>query len=142
MNAISALGVGFTAFSCATLNLGDPRSMGPGMFPAIGGTLLLASSLAVSWQSSVLIFDIRRYPPARPAFPRDLAAIVGSLVVFAVAVPRLGTFAGVILTTLTACLAGERSIDRRAILLALSLAIFCCWLFITILGVPLRVLPG
>jgi hypothetical protein len=133
-------GVLFAAIGCAGLWIGRGYAfgtltkMGPGYLPtalsvallAIGGVLMLRA-LAVDG------------PAIAPSERRPQLFILAAIVVFALAIERLGLALAVVLVALTAALASRDMRWREAIPLALGLAVLCVVLFVRLLGQPFTV---
>lgn len=82
----AALGIAFVIFS-REYQMGTPARMGPGFFPTMLGALLALLGLVVIWRSvGSSVEEIR----LEPVGWRELIRIFGAILLFALALPRLG----------------------------------------------------
>ncbi len=102
--ALAALGVCASGWSLAHYDLGTPRQMGPGFFPAILGAALAALGLIVALPAWP-----RACAPV-PVHPQAAVAVLASILVFGFCLSRLGlvgaTAAAVLVASLPAPQAG------------------------------------
>jgi hypothetical protein len=128
-----ALAAGFIWFGL-DYKLGTPRSMGPGMFPVMGGVLLALLGVALaatSLRNRERVTGIAWWP---------LVATIGSVAVFALLIERTGlAIAAPILVGGVVLATGNGW--KTAVALAVPLTIAAIVVFPTLLGVPLKVLP-
>ena len=134
------VGVGFLAAS-QSYGLGSPARMGPGYFPsAVAGVLVLlgvaivvqglstreeaseGSAVAFSWTAAILI--------------------LGSVVLFALALAYAGAVVAIVVTVMAASAAVGRAFHWQTILLGMGLAVFSVLLFVVLLGLPLPLWPA
>lgn len=118
------------------LKVGTAYRMGPGYVPMLlswvmGGFGLLLCVLGLA----------RRGPPLQRWRLTPMALVLGSLVVFALAIERTGLLVASLLAVVLAGLAAPRRTVRSVLLLAVALAAFACLLFPFALQLPLRILP-
>jgi hypothetical protein len=73
---------------------------------------------------------------------RPLAALVASPICFAVLLDRIGLPLSVFCAAMVACAARENFLRPWAVLLSLVLAVICVLVFVTLLGVPVRLWPA
>jgi hypothetical protein len=135
-------GILFVVFGGAALWIGRVYAfgtlskMGPGYLPAvlswallgIGG-VLIARALAMSG------------PPIERSKLKPQLFILAAIVVFALAIERLGLAPAVVLVAVTAALASRDLRFVEAIALAVALAALCVVLFVHLLGQPFTVWP-
>lgn len=119
------VGIGFTAYSVATLDLGRMSKMGPGLFPAALGVILALIGLAILIPA---LFRAGRYP-VRPEFG-PTAAVAGAIFVFALCAKPFGLVPAVMLMTLVASIADGRTKIWMALLLGIFLAALCSLIFV------------
>ena len=113
---------------------GTLTKMGPGYLPTvlswalvvIGGVLIVRA-LAIDG------------PAIEPSAITPQLFILAAIVVFALAIERLGLALAVVLVALTAALASRDMRWLEAIALALALAVLCVFLFVRLLGQPFLV---
>jgi hypothetical protein len=126
-----AIGAFFALNAWFNLRIGRAFSMGPGYFPLLLGTILIALGLAMAAMSlgkSAEPFD--RVPW------RGIGLVVGSIVFFAVTVRGLGLAASLAIATFMAGLSSGRMSVMPAALLSVALTAFCVFVFIYALGLP------
>lgn len=132
--ALIALGIFVSAYAYATLNLGTPTRMGPGLYPFALGILLAVLGLMIAIPAFVTP------GPMDTISWRSVLAVLGSILVFALVVRWLGLLPAIVLMILTAVLA-EKTIKPRELLGLLVCVPAAAWLiFIVGLGVPLPLL--
>jgi drug/metabolite transporter (DMT)-like permease len=118
------IGVAFAAFSQA-YTLGTPARMGPGFFPTMLGVLLALLGAAIV-ATSITTVDHRQVETVRW---RPLALILLSVLVFAIALPRLGIIASIALLVGISSLAADdfrwkETLVSIVVLVALSWLVF------------------
>lgn len=132
--ALIALGIFVSAYAYATLNLGTPTRMGPGLYPFSLGILLSLLGLLI------VIPTFSTPGPMEPVSWRSVLAVLASIVIFAVVVRWLGLLPAIVLMILTAVLA-EKKIKMRELIGLIIFVPMAAWLiFIVGLGVPLPLL--
>jgi hypothetical protein len=137
-------GVLFVTLGGATLlyarqyPLGSLTDMGPGYFPAILGAVLVFFG-AVIGLASMLTAAPGRVPP--PAL-RPLLAITASPICFAALLDWIGLPLSVFCAAMVACAARPGFLRPWAFLLSAILALICVLVFVTALGVPVRLWPA
>jgi hypothetical protein len=113
---------------------GSLTKMGPGYLPTV-----------LSWASVGIgaVLGLRSLaldgPAVEPAALRPQAFVLAAIVVFALAIERLGLAPTVVLVALTAAPASPEVRGREAIVLAVGLAALCVILFVQLLGQPFQV---
>lgn len=126
-----------------TYAFGTPARMGPGFFPTWIGLILAAVGVLIAVAPALPApdaGDTDRAPVA--ARLRIMAAVLGSLLVFAIATPALGLPAGVMALVLTALLAQPALTLPKALVFAVLLAALASALFVGGLGLPFALLPS
>jgi hypothetical protein len=116
------------------LAFGNSAKMGPGYFPAILSTLILA--LGVGLMIYSFIVD---GPPVEAVQFRPILLIVASILVFGYLLNLVGLVITAILMTLVAAYAGRDVKLRENIYLGIGLAIFTVLVFVRGLSQPLQV---
>lgn len=116
--------------------IGSALRMGPGYFPAlVFGALALCGLVllvrAFAWPGERL---------DRWAW-RPLIIVLIALLVFGLAVERLGFVLSSVLLVIVACGAGARLTVIQVLALAIGLTLFCALVFVVGLGLPLPVWP-
>lgn len=132
-----ALG-GATVLYAQNYPLGTLTDMGPGYFPTILGGMLMFFG-AIIGAGSLLMGG--RATLGRAAI-RPLLALVASPICFAVLLDRIGLPLSVFCAAMIACAARQEFLRPWAVLLSLVLAIICVLVFVTLLGVPVRLWPA
>jgi hypothetical protein len=131
----AAIGLFFTLSTWFTLPVGRAFSMGPGYFPLVLGTVLIALGAAICLSGI--------NSPAE-AFGRvswrGLSLVMGSIIFFGVAVRGLGFGPTLFISVLMASLSSGRLRWRTAIVVSLVLTVFCVGTFIYALGLPYPVI--
>jgi hypothetical protein len=129
--ALIALGMFVSIYAFATLNLGSPTRMGPGLFPFALGILLALLGILI-----VIPALVTPGPMEKVAW-RSIIAVTASICVFAGAVRPLGIIPAIIMMIVVATLA-ETKIKPLELLGLVVLVPLAAWLiFIVGLGVPL-----
>jgi hypothetical protein len=130
-----AIGAFFALNAWFNLKIGHAFSMGPGYFPVLLGTILVALGLAIAVQA------VGRPTEAFGRVPwRSVGLIVGSIVFFAVTVRGFGLAPSLALATFMAGMSSGRMTAVPAALLSIVLTAFCVLVFITALGLPYPVI--
>jgi hypothetical protein len=129
-----AIGAFFALDAWFSLRIGRAFSMGPGYFPVLLGSILIALGLVMA------LLALGRPSEAIGRIPwRGLGLVLGSLVFFAVTVRGLGLAASLAATTFMAGLSSGKLSPLPAAVLSLALTAFCVAVFIYALGLPYRV---
>jgi hypothetical protein len=137
-------GVLFVALGAGTLvyardyPLGSLTDMGPGYFPTILGGALVLFGVSIGF-GSLLITVPRRIPP--PVL-RPLLAVTASPLCFAALLDWIGLPLSVFCAAMVACAAQPGFLRPWAFLLSAILAVICVLVFVTALGVPIRMWPA
>lgn len=117
--------------------IGSTRQMGAGYFPLalsiIGGVLGVV----------VLIRTIiAPCPEEQPVDLRRILFVCAAFVVFALGIAPMGLFATIIATTVVGSFAHREARLHESVLLGAGLAVAIWLIFVVLLGLPMRVLPG
>jgi putative tricarboxylic transport membrane protein len=118
------------------VRLGTAMRMGPGFLPTSVCYGLLLFGLIMAGRSLVTAG-----PPLARWHLRPLGVVLGSLLVFAVGIQRLGLFVTTLLVVAVAALATPESRWREVVVIALALAAFSTTLFVWALGLPIPAWP-
>ncbi|HHX90277.1 MAG TPA: tripartite tricarboxylate transporter TctB family protein [Paracoccus sp.] len=100
--ALAALGLGAAGWAVAHYNLGSLRQMGPGFFPAALGTALFVLGMVVALPA------LKRTGVAPKVEIGATVAVLGSIVIFALGLYRLGLVGTTLVTVLVATLPAPR----------------------------------
>ncbi|MVA27305.1 tripartite tricarboxylate transporter TctB family protein (plasmid) [Agrobacterium vitis] len=120
-------------FIAKNYNFGTATRMGPGFFPVLLTGLLALVGLASVVKSFVVEGDAVGKIAMRP-----VAAIIGSVAIFGLAVEPLGGPLAMLLTVMTAAMGSrEFKLASRPVLGALTLVCVCSVVFIELLNVPI-----
>ena len=137
--AFAAFLVALGALACALageLTMGSAAAMGPGYVPR---------GLAILIMIYGAVLGLRALFSGRQPFPaiawRPLLLVSAAVVLFALLLPRLGLAITSLAVVLTAGVAAYDARLRENALLAVALAIFAVLLFVSVLGLPIRVWP-
>jgi hypothetical protein len=115
---------------------GDAHRMGPGYFPIMVGALLAILGAIVAGRA--LAFD----GPALPRFnPRPLLVTLLAVVLFGLAIERLGLAAAIAVLVMVSAFADRDVRLLPSLVLALLLISFSVATFVWLLGLPLPVWP-
>jgi hypothetical protein len=131
--AVAALGL----WLLRDVRLGTSMRMGPGFLPGALCYLLLAVG---TWMVARSFF--RTGAPLERWYPRPLAFVLGSLLLFSFSIDKLGLFATIIVMVVVASFATPESRWKEVVIAALALAVFSAVLFVKLLGLPLSIWPG
>ncbi len=116
--------------------LGTLDRMGPGLFPILVGGLLAMLGAAVAVRSLVLPGE-----PVPRFHLRPLAVSLLAIVLFGVALQRLGLIAAVAALVLVGAYAARDTRPLENIALAAVLILFSVGVFVWVLGLPLQLWP-
>lgn len=119
------------------LEYGSARNMGAGFFPHWIAILLLVLGAFIALRG----FAIDGPQLERIAWPLAVP-LVGSVILFAIAVTQLGLLLTVALSVAVAAIAGRGYRRGEIVLLAAGMALFCAALFVWGLGLPMTLLPA
>ena len=136
--ALFALLGGATLLYARRYPLGTLTDMGPGYFPTILGAMLVLFG-AIIGLASLLTGGAG---PIGHGAARPLLAIAASPVCFALLLDRIGLPLSVFCAAIVACAARPGFLRPGAVLLSVCLAILCVLVFVTALGVPVRLWPA
>jgi hypothetical protein len=117
--------------------LGDLHRIGPGMFPALVGALLVVLGLVLAGRSLVL-----DGPPVERFEARPLLVSLLAIVLFGVALQWLGLVAAIAVLVLVGAYAARDVRPLQTVALALVLILFAVVVFVQVLGLPLPLWPG
>ena len=126
------MGIGlFFLTGALDMRVGEARRMGPGYFPMVLGIVGMILG------AIIVVPALRRPGLLASVNWRPLFAVMASILVFALAMPRAGLLPAVFATVVVASLGDPRSRLRQTLLLAAGLA-FAAWIvFIHALGLPM-----
>ena len=127
------IGTGFLMVG-RDLDMGSSFRMGPGYFPTVLSVLMIALGLAIT----VLALRCPAGEGGSTPLPwRGLLLIIGGAVFFGFAVRGLGLAPVVLGVVLASAWASRYAALRSSLSLSAGLAVFCTFLFIQLLGLPL-----
>jgi Tripartite tricarboxylate transporter TctB family len=126
-----AFAIGATAY-----DIGNPVRMGPGFFPLIMGTMLVAIGVLIAVRRSA---DADTTPISAPPW-RATALILGAIVVFGLTVRGLGLVPSVFVTSLLASLASRETKPPAALVLAVGLTVVSVAIFVVALSLRLPII--
>ncbi len=116
---------------------GDAHRMGPGYFPIMVGALLAILGAVVAGRA--LVFD----GPPLPRFnPRPLLVTLVAVVLFGLALERLGLVAAILVLVMVSAFADRDVRLLPSFALAVLLIAFSVTAFVWLLGLPLPVWPA
>ncbi len=118
------------------VRMGTAMRMGPGFLPTAVCYALLLLGLIMASRS---VFTAG--PPLERWHLRPLGVVLGSLLVFAVGIQRLGLFVTILVVVGVAALATPESRWREVVVMGAALAAFCTALFVRALGLPIPSWP-
>jgi hypothetical protein len=123
----------------AGYTMGTPARMGPGFFPFWLGVILAALGAGIS------IMGLRRRATEEGKLERfhlkELAFVLGSIVLFGVLLKPIGMIAAGLLLVVGASM-GSATFDlRKALILAAFLVVFCALVFVEGLKLPIPLCP-
>lgn len=133
-----AIGLGFF-FVSRTYNLGSASRMGPGYFPMLLGAVLTFIGALVSLQGLRQTSDGGENVPLAA---RSAVIVIGSTLLFALALSYAGLIAAVVVLVVVASAAVGRQFKWQTFALAAGLAAFSALLFVTLLGLPVPLWPN
>lgn len=118
------------------LPLGTSLRMGAGYFPTLISATLIGFGILILLRSIVMA------GPQIEAFNlRALAFVLTAVAVFAFSLGQLGLIATIVLTVITAGIAGRDSRPLEVGAVAIGLSLFSAVLFVRLLGLPLQPFP-
>lgn len=135
----SITGAGF-AVGALNYTFGQAARPGPGYFPFGLGLLLCALGLAIL--ARALLAKPQLAEPRLPIAWKPLCVTVGSIVLFGLALPRLGMLLTLPLLVATLSAAGDQFRWRDVFINAVLLTLFSWLVFIKGLSLTLPVLPA
>lgn len=127
-----ALGLFISIYASANYAIGTPGRMGPGMLPVALGIVLAGLGVAV-----LVPALFRTGAVERPDY-RSLAAVLGGMLAFALAIDTLGVVPAIFLLIIGAVLADNSIGIVGSIVLATALSILSILIFHVGLGLSLR----
>ncbi len=130
--ALAALGL----WLLRDLRLGTAVRMGPGFLPTTVCYGLLLCGLIMAGRSF-----LTAGPSIERWHLRPLGVVLGSLLVFALGIQRLGLFVTILLVVAAAAFATPESRWREVIVMGVALAAFSTALFVRALGLPISPWP-
>jgi hypothetical protein len=143
-DAISGLffiivGAGFL-YASSHYQLGTASRMGPGYFPSLLSIVMIAIGCAITisgWRNASDSAD-----DTLPLNLRGGAIIIGSVVLFAIILPRGGLLAAIFVLVVTSSVAAGRGFHWQTIVLAAALTVFSAVVFVKLLGLPVPLWPA
>jgi Tripartite tricarboxylate transporter TctB family len=129
---IAALFIGLAS----QYRFGETHRMGPGYFPIMVGALLAILGAVVTGRA--LVFD---GPPLARFNPRPLLVTLLAVVLFALAIERLGLAAAIAVLVMVSAYADRDVRLLPSLVLAVLLIAFSVATFVWLLGLPLQVWP-
>jgi hypothetical protein len=114
------------------LRFGNASRMGPGFFPYYLSWCIVGVGAIVAVRALVL-----RGPPIELVRLRPVVLVIASLLVFGLAMERLGLFFSAFALIAIAAFAQTKPNLRDTLLLAAGMTIFCVVVFVWALGQPL-----
>jgi hypothetical protein len=132
------VGVGF-AIGARTYSMGDSARPGPGYFPFGLGVLLSIMGAFILFEALTVETDDGE--PVGPFAWRPLLIIIGSIIMFAVALPRLGMAISLPLLVFVSALAGDEFHWGEALVNAAILTLGSWVVFIYGLGLTIPLWP-
>ncbi len=130
-----AFGVGAIAIAY-DYPVGSAGRMGPGYFPRGLGIILIALGLILGLRS----LKLRGAPLSFPAF-KPILIVLGSVVLFGLAAPKLGLVVATLILVIASSTASDEFTWKSAILSSIFLAIFTVLAFAYGLNLQLPVWP-
>lgn len=130
---VTLFGFGFATYSHLNYDIGTLFNMGPGMYPAGVGYLLVVLGLLI-----VVPAFFRRGEPLEIAW-RPVLTILGAVFVFILTIDFVGMIPAVALTTLVSSLAEERPQVGQTVVMTVFLVAFCVLVFSIGLGLPISI---
>lgn len=129
------IGVFVAVVSVSFHRLGTLGNMGPGMFPAIVGSVVAIFGIVIGFPALLRaqVFEVPRFD-VRPAF-----GVLAAIAAFAICVRPFGLAPAVIVMTLVAALADSRARLVPTVVLAAALAVLAVLIFIVGLRLPLAI---
>jgi hypothetical protein len=133
--AIFAIGVFVAVVAVSFHKLGTLGNMGPGMFPAIVGTVVAIFGAVIALPAALRaqVFEVPQFE-LRPAL-----GVLTSIAVFAICVRPFGLAPAVVAMTFVAALADSRARVLPTVVLAAALAVLAVLIFIVGLRLPLAI---
>ncbi|MEI7613909.1 MAG: tripartite tricarboxylate transporter TctB family protein [Betaproteobacteria bacterium] len=130
----AAIGVGAIILA-RNYNLGTSVRMGPGYFPTVlGGLLTLVGAI------SMLRAFLHPGEAIKPFFWKEIALVLGSVVLFGVLVRGAGLVPSLILLVLTSAWASDQFRLKTALWLAVLTSVLSALVFVKGLGLPFSII--
>lgn len=128
------VGIGsfFMGYAYFNLRMGTAGAMGPGYFPVALGSLLMVLGTGVLLKAAGA-----RNSPIGQISPRGIVFVTLSIIVFGFSVRTLGLVPALAGSTLLASLASNRTTLRGGGFVTIGMTVFCTFLFIYVLGLPI-----
>jgi len=131
-----ALGAAFVGLALQ-YRLGDMHRIGPGLFPALVGSLLVGLGLIVAGRALVLEGPAIERIQARP-----ILVSLTAIVLFGLALQWLGVVAAIAVLVLVGACASRDVRIPQVLALAAFLIVFSVAIFVWLLGLPLPLWPS
>lgn len=134
--ALALTGLAVAGYACASYDMGSLRRMGPGFFPVALGMLLagLGALIAVPAMS--------RPGQSRPFAWPETIAVIAALLVFGVALERLGVLLTTAMTVQIASSVAPRQGLAWRLVLSAAVTVLVWLVFVRGLNMSLPVWPG
>lgn len=131
-STLSLLTLGaITTFYSLNLDIGSLRAMGPGYFPMLLSILMMAMALVSLWRDTSQVND-------GPVALGAVAAVILSLITFAVLIESLGLICAIAATVLIAKSADPGNTWRSSIALSTVTVMLTALVFKAILNIPIN----
>lgn len=128
------------AFAIGALNydLGIVSRMGPGYVPLALGAILVALGILTIVEGVLRAED----SPLGPVPWRAIVLLIGAVLFFAFTVRRLGLVPAIFVSAMMAAFSSTRTTMLQALIIAVTLTVFCVLIFVEALGMPVRLFPA
>lgn len=128
-SALILIGVAYSLYAALALPLGSLTQMGPGMFPLGLGILLALFGVGILVPALV---DFDTIPKVDL---KVLAAVMGSIAAFALAIRTLGLIPALVASTVIASLVMPKRNWVTVLILCVALSLLAWLLFVVLLGI-------
>jgi hypothetical protein len=126
-----AFGLAFASIG-STYSIGTALRMGPGYFPVVLGALLALLGAGIIVEGLVNGDQI----PAGSIPWRGIVLLTAAVLFFGFSVRRLGLAPSLFVTVLLAAVSSGRTSLAAALVISISLTLFCILIFVEALGMP------
>lgn len=132
ISGIFVLGLGaFFFFGAMDYPMGSVRRMGPGFVPHWLG------AVSMGLGAIILLSAARPVEPAPRIVWRPLLAILASIGLFALLLPRIGLVGAALVTAVVSILGNPDATPRMLAITSAAVALICWMLFVVILRLPI-----